>query len=82
MTAIRFETNKSIYLSNFKIKLSLYIQATDNGPSTPTTSTPTTSTPTTSTPTRSSHWKYEMRYLFTKAVRRVSHVLFVRGEQR
>ena len=29
----------------------------------------------------SSHWKCEMRYLFTKAVRGGSRVLFVRGEQ-
>ena len=34
MTAIGFEINKSTYLSNFKMKLSLKVQATKNRPST------------------------------------------------
>ena len=34
MTAIGFERKKSTYLANFKMKLSLKVQATDNIPST------------------------------------------------
>ena len=34
MTGISFERNKSTYLSNFKMKLNLQVQATDNRPST------------------------------------------------